>query len=159
MVWFRMLCSAAFLLLLLAVYRIRVRRLHRQFAIVLEARVNERSRIARELHDTLLQSFQGLILNFQRVRNLLPGRPDEAIASLDTALEKAESAIMEGRDAIHDIRAAMPYDVDLAEIVTALEGRLHGVGGAASRNLPRRRPKVYEGRNRRHGWSGCTGRP
>jgi signal transduction histidine kinase len=120
MVWFRMLCSAAFLLLLLAVYRIRVRRLHRQFAIVLEARVNERSRIARELHDTLLQSFQGLILNFQRVRNLLPGRPDEAIASLDTALEKAESAIMEGRDAIHDIRAAMPYDVDLLAIVTAL---------------------------------------
>jgi signal transduction histidine kinase/ligand-binding sensor domain-containing protein len=120
MTWFRVFCAAAFLLLLWAAYRVRVQRLQRQFAIGFEARMNERSRIARELHDTLLQTFQGLILNFQRARNLLPGRPDEALKSLDTALEKAESAIMEGRDAIHDIRDSAPHEFDLAEVLSAL---------------------------------------
>jgi signal transduction histidine kinase len=45
-----------------------------QFNRALELRDNERARIAPELHDTLLQSVQGLIVHFQRVRNLLPGR-------------------------------------------------------------------------------------
>jgi len=49
--------------------------LHHQFSIGLEARVNERTRIARELHDTLLQSFQGLMLRFQTVAEMLPARP------------------------------------------------------------------------------------
>src|SRR5882757_559526 len=42
----------------------------------LEERVSERTRIARELHDTLLQSFQGVLLNFSRVTYLIPDRPD-----------------------------------------------------------------------------------
>ena len=43
--------------------------------MTLEARVSERTRIARELHDTLLQSFQGLLLRFQSVLKILPERP------------------------------------------------------------------------------------
>ena len=43
--------------------------------MTLEARVSERTRIARELHDTLLQSFQGLLLRFQSVLKMLPDRP------------------------------------------------------------------------------------
>ena len=46
--------------------------------MTLEARVAERSRIARDLHDTLLQSFHGLLLRFQTVLELLPNRPAEA---------------------------------------------------------------------------------
>jgi hypothetical protein len=76
-----------------------------------------------------LQSFQGLILNFQRARNLLPARPDQAIESLDTALDRAERAIMEGRDAIHDMRAA-PADGNFAEEISALREQL------ASENEP-----------------------
>ncbi len=40
--------------------------------------MNERNRIARELHDSLLQGFQGLMFRLQAVRDLLPGEPDGA---------------------------------------------------------------------------------
>ncbi len=53
----------------------------------LEERVSERMRIAHELHDTLLQSFQGALLYFQVGVNLLPDRPDNARAK-----EKLEGA-------------------------------------------------------------------
>jgi CheY-like chemotaxis protein len=81
--------------------------------------MEERERIARELHDTLLQSFQGLTLHFQRARNLLPERAPEAIQTLDKALDGAERAIVEGRDAIHDLRSPAPAAKILAEEITA----------------------------------------
>ena len=65
--WFRALCALAFLALLWAAYQYRVRRLHHDFEMTLDARVGERTRIARDLHDTLLQSFHGLLLRFQTV--------------------------------------------------------------------------------------------
>ena len=75
-----------FLALLWAAYQLRVRQLATQFNRTFEARVSERTRIARELHDTLLQSFQGLLLRFQSVAKLLPDRPDEAKQRLDNAI-------------------------------------------------------------------------
>ena len=83
----------AFLLLLWAIYLLRLNELRRQFSTALEARVDERTRIARELHDTLLQSFQGLLLVFQAVSNLLPERPDEAKQRIEHALDQASDAI------------------------------------------------------------------
>ena len=76
--WFRALGAVAFMSLLWVLYRMRTRQLAHQFDLKLEARLGERSRIARDLHDTLLQSFQGLLLRFQTVRELLPTRPAEA---------------------------------------------------------------------------------
>src|ERR1700730_4813072 len=93
-------------------------------AMQLEARVSERTRIARDLHDTLLQSFQGLLLRFQAVRNMLPRRPEEAIEALDGALERAEQAITEGRDAIHGLRASTVVTNELAQAVRALGGEM-----------------------------------
>jgi hypothetical protein len=54
----------------------------------MEDRFSERTRIARELHDSLLQGFQGLMFRLQAVRQLLPGRPDAASKSLESALQK-----------------------------------------------------------------------
>ena len=53
-------------------------------------RVNERLRIARELHDTLLQSFQGVILQFQAARNMVSRKPDEAVHALDEAIAQRQ---------------------------------------------------------------------
>jgi signal transduction histidine kinase/ligand-binding sensor domain-containing protein len=118
--WFLLLCVAALALLAWAASQWRVRQAEAQAHIQMEERLSERARIARELHDTLLQSFQGLILNFQKARNLLPARPEGAIESLDTALDRAERAIMEGRDAIHDMRASGPAISDFAEGISML---------------------------------------
>ena len=63
--------------------------------MTLEARVGERTRIARDLHDTLLQSFHGLMFRFQAARNMLPNRPEEATQALDNALTRAEQALDE----------------------------------------------------------------
>jgi signal transduction histidine kinase len=80
---------------------------------LLEARVAERTRIARELHDTLLQSFLGVLLRFQAVSQLLPERSD-AKQKLDNAIEQAAEAITEGRDAVQGLRTSMGQSKDLA---------------------------------------------
>jgi PAS domain S-box-containing protein len=86
----------------------------------LEARVSERVRIAREMHDTLLQSFHGLMLRFQVARDMLPARPEEAMQSLDGALAMADQAITESRDAIQDLRSKPIGPIDLEHLLTAL---------------------------------------
>lgn len=129
--WFLMVCAAAVAFLAWAASQWRVRQVHARAQIQLDERLSERARIARELHDTLLQSFQGLILNFQRARNLLPGRPNQAMASLDTALDKAERAITEGRDAIHDIRGSAPADGNFAAQISALGEELASINRAS----------------------------
>lgn len=88
-----------------------------QFEIRLEARVMERTRIARELHDTLLQNFQGLVLRFQSVLKMLPENPLEARQRLETALHQAAEAITEARDAIQGLRAMVAEGDDLARAV------------------------------------------
>ena len=85
---------------------------------LLEARVGERTRIARELHDTLLQSFQGVLLRFQSVSRLLPERAVEAKARLDSAIAQADDAITEGRDAVQGLREFTVPGSDLAQAIS-----------------------------------------
>jgi signal transduction histidine kinase len=117
--WFRALCATAFLALLWAAYQLRVRQLRHQFEMTLDARVGERTRIARELHDTLLQSFHGLLLRFQTVSQLLPER-SEAKEKLDSAIEQAAEAITEGRDAVQGLRDSTVQGNDLALAISTL---------------------------------------
>jgi signal transduction histidine kinase/ligand-binding sensor domain-containing protein len=133
-IWFRTLCVAVFLALLWVLYQLRQRQLAREFNAGLEARVNERTRIARELHDSLLQGVQGLMFRLQAVRELLPGRaPAEAIEALDVALERGDKVIVEGRDTISDLRQSTVGDSDIAQALTALGEELaaQGNNGAA----------------------------
>ena len=118
--WFRSLCVAALLATLWGLYQLRLRQLAREFNLGLEARVSERTRIARELHDSLLQGFQGLMFRLQAVREFLPGRPSEALRALDIALERGDKVIVEGRDTISDLRQSTISDRDLAQALTAL---------------------------------------
>jgi PAS domain S-box-containing protein len=90
------------------------------FQAGLEARVSERVRIAREVHDTVLQSFHGLILRFQVARDMLPLQPEEAMQALDGALNMADEAITESREAIQDLRSEPTEPVDLAHLLTAI---------------------------------------
>src|SRR5262249_1059423 len=76
--WFRSASVATVLVVFVAAYRFRVRQIARDFNLRLDERVHERTRIARELHDTLLQSFQGLMLRFQSARDLVPAQPAKA---------------------------------------------------------------------------------
>jgi signal transduction histidine kinase len=101
-------------------YRLRIRQVARQFNRTLDARVSERTRIARELHDTLLQSFHGLLLQFQTAFYLLPDRPAEAKEKLAGAIDHAARAITEGRDAVQGLRASTLERNDLAIAIRTL---------------------------------------
>ncbi len=116
---FRAMCGAIFLALLWGLYLLRLRQMRQEFNIALEARVNERTRIARELHDTLLQSLHGLMLKFQAACNMLPRRPEEARQTLEKAISETEQAIVESRDAIQDLRSHPISEGNLASLLEA----------------------------------------
>jgi len=126
--WFRLSCIAAFLGMLAAAYQLRLRQLSREFNLRLEERVNERTRIARDLHDTLLQSFHGLLLRFHTASELFPTRPAEAKQTLDSAIEQAAQAITEGRDAVQGLRSSTVVTNDLALTINTLGKELAGSG-------------------------------
>ncbi len=124
--WFQASCAAAFLGFLWALYRYRIHQIAQEFNARLDERVNERTRIARDLHDTLLQSFQGLMLRFQVALEELPGRPTEARNTLANALDQAAQAITEGRDAVQGLRSSTVETRDLARAIGALGEELAG---------------------------------
>jgi len=128
-----LLCAAVVATVAWAVYQWHVGQVTARMDIQFIERLSERTRIARELHDTLLQSFQGLILHFQTARDMLPKDPSGAGKSLDTALESADQAMVEGRNAIYDIRGSTLVDDDLAHTITSLGDELGAarVGGVA----------------------------
>ena len=118
--WFRVLFGAFLVAMLWMAHRFRLRHIARQFDMTLDARVAERTRIARDLHDTLLQSFHGLLMSFQSASRLLPERPLEAKEKLDSAIEHAEEAILEGRDAVQGLRASTAEKNDLAKAISTM---------------------------------------
>jgi signal transduction histidine kinase len=127
--WFRALCALAVLVAFWMVYQVRLGRLKREFNAALDARVDERTRIARELHDTLLQSFNSLLLRFQSASNILPGRPDEAKQRIDSAIDQASDAITEGRDAVHQLRSGSLSSIDLDQAISRFAKELLGASG------------------------------
>jgi signal transduction histidine kinase/ligand-binding sensor domain-containing protein len=118
--WFRVLCAVLVLALLWAAYQWRLRQMRHRFEIALEARVGERARIARELHDTLLQSFQGVLLRLQVLSQVLRERPTEAEQTLERTIDQAAEAITEGRDAVQGLRESTVQRNDLARAVNTL---------------------------------------
>jgi signal transduction histidine kinase/ligand-binding sensor domain-containing protein len=125
--WFQASCVVAFLGLLWGLHRYRLYQIAQQFNTQLEARVGERTRIARDLHDTLLQSFQGLLLRFQVVDESLP--PGKAKEELERALDLAALAITEGRDTVQGLRSSTVETNDLARAIGALGEELAGDEG------------------------------
>src|SRR5579862_5288623 len=103
----------------------RVRKMtEAQMTLKFEERLAERTRIARELHDTLLQSFQALMLHFKTASDMLP--PGAAKEALEEALDHADQAILEGRNAIQNLRSSTTLTNELAQAIAALGEELGG---------------------------------
>jgi signal transduction histidine kinase/ligand-binding sensor domain-containing protein len=112
-------CAASLLAMLWGLHRLRLYQISREFNAQLDGRVNERLRVARELHDTLLQSFQAALIQMQAARNILDRRPEKAVQSLDKAITTAADAVAEGRGAIQDLRVHPSGGADLPQLLTA----------------------------------------
>jgi len=95
----------------------------------LEERVAERTRLARDLHDTLLQSFQALMLHLEVVSNQLP--EGKAKEQLEKTLERADQAIAEGRSAVYELRSSTTVTNEFSEAVNAVGNELSRDNDAA----------------------------
>jgi ligand-binding sensor domain-containing protein/signal transduction histidine kinase len=129
--WFRAVCAILFMALLWAAYQLRLRQLHHQFEMALAARVGERTRIARELHDTLLQKFQGLLPRVQAAIYKLPSGAFESRKILEAANDLASEAITEGRDAVQGLRLSTVEENDIAVAIRTI-GDLAAGGNQSS---------------------------
>ncbi|MEO8779777.1 MAG: ATP-binding protein [Rhodanobacter sp.] len=112
--WFRTLALLPLILLLWLAYALRMRVLQRRMQI----RVDERERIARDLHDTLLQSVQGLQLRLQTWaadKSLEPKRRQE----MSTVALNTREMLIDGRDRIIALRRTDASRQDLATALRA----------------------------------------
>jgi signal transduction histidine kinase len=80
-----------------------VRQLAHNYNLRLEGRVAERTRIARELHDTLLQGFQGITLLMQSVAKNVPTH-DPIRKMMEEVLDRGDEVLREARHRVRDLR-------------------------------------------------------
>ncbi len=116
--WFRLLLALMLAAMGWLVYRLRMRQVRSGFAAVLQ----ERARLAREIHDTLTQAFVGIASQLDVVEMRMPKDALPARSSLELARRMAQHSLTEARRAVMDLRAAALDEQDLA---TALKS---GVG-------------------------------
>jgi len=130
--WFAGLCALAALALLGSLYTLRLRQLAARMATQRDARLQERERIARELHDTLLQSTQGLILSFQGFALQLP--PASPMRErMETTLDRADQILADARGRVLDLRSAGLAGQALPEALAQAASELAREGGPSFR--------------------------
>jgi signal transduction histidine kinase/ligand-binding sensor domain-containing protein len=104
--WFEVLCFVAAAALSSMFYFAHMKRVSTRMQERLAARIEERERIARDLHDTLLQGFQGLMLRLQSVHKHIPEK-EPAREMLEKVLDRADEVLIEGRQRVYDLRKGM----------------------------------------------------
>jgi signal transduction histidine kinase/ligand-binding sensor domain-containing protein len=101
--WFKAFMLIALLGLLWLALQLRLRQLTAHIQSRVAERLGERERIARELHDTLLQGFHGLILRFQVVNRMLPPG-GKARTTMEDAMNRADMLMSDSRERIRNLR-------------------------------------------------------
>jgi len=117
--WFRGLLVILLVVLVAAAARVRGRHITALVKARYEERLEERERIARDLHDTLLQGGQGLLLRLHAI-SAMPTLPGEAQARLESAMQAAEDNLREGRERVSSLRGDAGNGGDLAAALTAV---------------------------------------
>ena len=107
--WFRWLCAASVMALIYGLYQLRLRQLRGRFSLVLE----ERARLAREIHDTLAQGFVGISSQLDAVAVRMNGDMGVARQHLETARKMVRHSLTEARRSVMDLRASTLEDCDL----------------------------------------------
>src|ERR1700688_2455249 len=117
-IWFQLLCWASGGAIVWVFYLLRLKQATAQMQGRLEARLAERERIARELHDTLLQGIQGLIWKFQAATDRIPS-DQPARQLMEQSLDRADKLLEESREKVKDLRPHASDATDLAQALAA----------------------------------------
>lgn len=142
-IWFALLCGTVFAVLLYALYRSRMRALGRRYAERMRERVAERERIARALHDTLLQNMQGIILRLQGVGKRMHQNSVDRI-SIEEILDQADLVMAEGRDEVQALRSEATPGDSLAISLANFGASLQEVFGTAFRIVETGSPRAID---------------
>ncbi len=118
-VWFKLLLLLLGLSLTWLLFRLRIRQLTEEIQSRMAERLGERERIARELHDTLLQGFHGLLLRFQVVNQLIP-KNEKAHEIMEDAMNRADQLMSESRERIRNLRRETGAIAALPEVLSAI---------------------------------------
>jgi signal transduction histidine kinase/ligand-binding sensor domain-containing protein len=117
--WFRAFCALVLIILAWGAYRLRVWQVTTQLRERFEERLKERTRIAQELHDSLIQDVMGISLQIEITDELLPAN-FPAKAPLTRALSLCKSALDAGRRALNDLRSSPLSAADLVKSFSQL---------------------------------------
>lgn len=121
--WFKVLCALAVLALLWMLYQLRLETMIRRAGERTIERVSERERIARELHDTLLQGVQGLILRFHVNLGQLPS-DHPGRKAMDDDLTLADNVLKDSRARVLALRASGQPSMSLSFELEEAAGQL-----------------------------------
>jgi signal transduction histidine kinase/ligand-binding sensor domain-containing protein len=116
-IWFKLLLIATAALAVWALYTLRLRSATAQITARMGERLLERERIARELHDTLLQGFQGITLRMQGVAKNMPSQ-DPLRKMMDDVLDRADEVLREARQRVRNLRRRTSDENELADRLT-----------------------------------------
>jgi signal transduction histidine kinase len=122
--WFILACVSSSVLCLWIIFRLRLRSIARTIRAQAEERADERVRLARDLHDTLLQGVQGLMLRFHAAARKAPPESDIG-RQLDSAMISADQILLEARDHVSRLRHNDPAHVHLADAFIVLAADLN----------------------------------
>jgi signal transduction histidine kinase len=148
---FRLLCAVTAIFVVWVLYRLRVRKIARAISVRFDERLAERTRLARELHDTFLQTIQGskMVADDALEQSADPVRMRRAMERLSVWLGQATE---EGRAALNSLRTSTTQRNDLAEalqratendLIPSAMGVTFSVVGQAREMHPIVRDEIY----------------
>jgi len=149
--WFRTLCALLLAALAWFMVRVRVRYVARKITLQMEARSNERMRIARDLHDTLLQGLLSASMQLSVVQDQIAPTA-KARPLLEHVSNLLRQLVQEGRTAVRGLRVWHLDSQDLEHAIAAIPGDLRiessaqfrvGIEGTSRPLLPAARSEVY----------------
>jgi ligand-binding sensor domain-containing protein/signal transduction histidine kinase len=123
--WFYLLCAFGLAFIAAQLYFLRVRQMRARFAAVLQ----ERNRIAREIHDNLAQEILGVSVQLEIVARTMPVSTEQAKTHLDRARALVRSSIAEARRYVWDLRSQSLDDRDLPTALSEMTRRLTAGSG------------------------------
>lgn len=128
-VWFRLLMLTALAALGYAAWRRRLLHIEREFQAVL----GERTRIAREIHDTLAQGFVAVSVHLELVAQLMRNSMDAAREQLERAQALVRSGLEDARTSIWELRSQGAEREDLAASILKMAEEVTGRAHARAR--------------------------
>ncbi len=108
--WFRSLCAALAAMIAWMMYQLRMRHVRSHLAAVLQ----ERLKLAREIHDTLAQAFVGISAQLDALETCLPENLRPAHIYLELARRMSQHSLTEARRSVMDLRSAALNNQDLS---------------------------------------------